>query len=1117
MAEISPDQNNNARRLKQAVLAVQEMRARLAAMEQARHEPIAVIGMGCRFPGGADTPEEFWKLLRDQVDTITDIPADRWSLDDYYDPDPNAPGKIVSRYGGFLRQVDLFDARFFGIAPREAESLDPQHRLLLEVAWEALERAGIPPDTLAGSESGVFVGISGNEYYELLARRDPALIDSYMGSGNSHSIAAGRLSYMLGLEGPAMAVDTACSSSLVAVHLACQSLRDNECNLALAGGVNVLLTPTISINHSRAGMLSPGGRCRAFDDAADGFVRSEGCGLVVLRRLSDALRDGDPILALLRGSAINQDGRSNGLTAPNGSSQRALLRRAFRAAGIVPEELSYIEAHGTGTSLGDPIELGALKELLNQRRCASSASNASQQRCWVGSVKTNLGHLEAAAGIAGLIKVVLALGQRHIPAHLHFKRLNRHISLEGSRLEIPTALTPWPAPPNRTDERATRDHRSEQTPRRLAGVSSFGFGGTNAHVILEEAPFVLAERTSLPSRRSQLLTLSAKSSDALTALVRAYIKLLTTHEKPPASESFSLEEICAAANIGRSHFAFRLATVSESKTQLRDQLEEFSRGKGSGSSFFSNHAVSDSGTSNAAGLRIGFLFSGQGGSALEGCGRELFDSEPVFRSALEHCSEVLDPLLEVPLLKVLFPVSERGSVSPFLLQQRAAYAQPSLFALQYALGELWKSWGIEPAVVLGHSLGEYAAACAAGLFRMEEALRLVARRGQLLDEHLPRKEQRGGMAVLFASRQQVDAALETYAQQSHRHGRVAVAVINGPQNVVVSGDRHALDSLCQRFAGLGMRSQFLEVTHGFHSPVMEPVLPELQKAADAVTYNQPQADIISCLHGRRASMEEMAQGAYWRRHLREPVEFFSAMKAFAREGLDAVIEIGPRPMLLALGRQCFARCEASEQEQAKALRAPPLWLASLPRGTSGERQHMLEAMAQLYTAGARPRWEGLLSDQLQTQRQLWRRSCALLPTYPFERQRHWPASVVEQQKKNRPPNSFSVPAVAEVDSAAISQAPPAASNEAGLYELLWEPQPLSARAVLSSASPEGPASASSSARVFCCSRWLVVVADDQPPRTDGGRAANRPTLSCPAACRSNSAFAGRTAPTIKAY
>jgi len=647
-------------------------------------ENIAIIGIGCRFPG-AENPESFWHLLSNGLDAITEVPSDRWDIDTFYDPKPASSGKMNTRWGGFLENVAQFDPSFFGISSREAKRMDPQQRLILEVAWEALENAGIAPKKLAGSQTGVFIGISNYDYSFLLAK-DLAHINAYDGTGNAFSIAANRLSYMLNLHGPSVAIDTACSSSLVAVHFACQSLQSGESNLCLVGGVNLILSPEPTITFSQASMMAADGRCKTFDAMADGYVRGEGCGMVVLKRLSDALKDEDNILALIRGCAVNQDGLSNGLTAPNSLSQQAVIRQALENSGVAPSQISYVEVHGTGTSLGDPIEVRSLKAVLMKDR-------KSDKSCWLGSLKTNIGHLEAAAGIASLIKVVLSLQHRKIPPHLHLKQLNPYISLEDTTFSIPTEGQPW---------------SSSST--RLAGISSFGFGGTNCHMILEEAP-VQMPGTSDKQRPLHLVTISAKSEKALRELAKKYADFLEAYP-----ETF-LADICFTANTGRSHFDQRLAVMAESAVQLRQQLGAFATG-GETSGLISGRVTS------RKPQKIAFLFTGQG-SQYVNMGRQLYETEPTFRTCLEHCNELLHPYLQTPLLEVLYPANGTST-----LLNETAYTQPALFALEYSLAELWKSWGIEPTVVMGHSVGEYVAACVAGVFSLEDGLKLIAQRAR---------------------------------------------------------------------------------------------------------------------------------------------------------------------------------------------------------------------------------------------------------------------------------------------------------------------------------------------------------------------------------------------------
>ncbi|MEE8526588.1 MAG: SDR family NAD(P)-dependent oxidoreductase, partial [Thermoanaerobaculia bacterium] len=666
-------------------------------------EPIAVIGLGCRFPVSAATPEDFWRQLRDGVDAIGEVPPDRWDIDAYYDPDVRVPGKMYTRWGGFVDGVDRFDAQFFGISPREALSLDPQQRWLLEVAWEALENAGRSPAGLVGSRTGVFVGISCNDYLQRIVGGPATDIDAYLTSGNALNAAAGRLSYTLGLQGPSMAIDTACSSSLVAIHLACRSLRGGETDLALAGGVNVVLSPEGTINLCKARMMAADGRCKTFDRAADGYVRGEGCGIVVLKRLSEARADGDRILALVRGSAVNQDGPASGFTVPSGPAQQALVRDALADAGVESREIGYVEAHGTGTELGDPIEIGALAAVLG-------AGRSEDRPLIVGTVKTNIGHLESAAGVAGVIKVVLALQHGEIPPHLHLRELNPHIDSAAAPIRIPDRPMPWP----------------ETHGRRLAGVSAFGFSGTNAHLVLESAPEIAAAEAAPPEHACHLLSLSARSAGALRALAGRFADHLAS--VPEAS----LGDVCFSANVGRASFNHRLAVPARSSEELRDRLAAV--------------ATDEDGAGVLQGLvedpeppRVAFLFTGQG-ALRAGIGHQLYHTEPVFRRVLDRCDELLQPVIEgsppsplrepgKSLLTVLYP--EPGSPPQI---DEAAWAQPALFAIEVALAELWRSWGIEPAAVLGHSLGEYAAACVAGVFDLEDGLQLVAERGRLMQE-----------------------------------------------------------------------------------------------------------------------------------------------------------------------------------------------------------------------------------------------------------------------------------------------------------------------------------------------------------------------------------------------
>ena len=878
-------------------------------------EPIAIVGIGCRFPGAKD-PEAFWQLLHDGVEAISEVPADRWDINAFYDANPGIPGKMSTRWGGFLERVDLFDPHFFGIFPREAGRMDPQQRLLLEVAWEALEDAGQAPQRLAGSRTGVFIGISSSDYSQLQIRHGnyPFDIDAYAGTGNAHSVAANRLSYLLDLRGPSLALDTACSSSLVAMHLACQSLLSGESTLALAGGVNVILFPGVTISFSQARMMAADGRCKTFDARADGYVRGEGCGIVVLKRLSAALRDGDHIYALVRGSAVNQDGRTAGITAPNGLAQQAVIRQALVWAGIEADQLSYIETHGTGTALGDPIEVQAIAAVLGEAR-------SGDQSCVLGSVKANIGHLEAAAGVASLIKVLLCLKYGEIAAQPNFEKLNPHISLENTPLAIASERRPWPA--------------GEQS--RYAGVSSFGFGGTNAHMVLEEAPRGKTGHNEI-ERPLHVLALSAKSASTLKELASRFEYHLAAHPTEP------LADVCFSANAGRSHFAHRLAVTSDSPARLREQLAAFIAG-GQATRLQSRNLQSKNSP------KVAFLFTGQG-SQYSGMGRQLYHTQPAFRKTLDQCAEILHPYLEQPLQAVLFP--EPGVVSPL---DETAYAQPALFALEYALAELWRSWGIEPDVVLGHSVGEYVAACVAGVFSPEDALKLIAERGHLM-QALPHN---GAMAAVFANETRVAEAIAPFLDH------VSIAGINGPENTVISGARESVHTLLQSFASRGIHTQLLNVSHAFHSPLMEPILDAFEQVASQVRFKAPRIPLLSNLTGRALDEGEIPGAHYWRRHIREAVQFAAGIHILSAMGCELFLELGPTPTLLSMGKTCLPRGAGT-------------WLPSLKKGRD-DWQCLLDSLATLYTCGAEVNWAGFDQD--------YQRHRLPLPTSSFERKRYW--------------------------------------------------------------------------------------------------------------------------------
>ncbi|HRI53605.1 MAG TPA: beta-ketoacyl synthase N-terminal-like domain-containing protein, partial [Pseudomonadota bacterium] len=881
------------------------------AVAPAADDPVAIVGIGCRYPGGIDSPAAFWRLLDAGLDATSEVPAERWDVDALYDPDPDAVGKMMTRRGGFVAAVDRFDAGFFGISPREAQAMDPQQRLLLETSWEALERAGIAPDRLAGSNTGVFIGLMYNDYGAL--NPDMAALDGYMATGSAGSVASGRLSYVLGLQGPSMTVDTACSSSLVTVHLACQSILQGECAVALAGGVALMFTPTAFVEFSRLRGLSPDGRCKSFSADADGVGWSEGCGVLVLERLSQARRQGHPVLAVIRGSAVNQDGRSNGLTAPNGPAQQAVIERALAQSGVIPGEVCYVECHGTGTRLGDPIELQALGAVLSRGRAPSHPAV-------IGSVKSNLGHTQAAAGVAGIIKTVLALQHEKIPKSLHFRAPTPHVQWAELLLQVAAEPVDWPlgAGP------------------RVAGVSSFGISGTNAHVVLGEAPPSTAARTEPLRLSAWPFALSASSEAALRAQAGQLAVDLACNGEPLLSDlSYSL----VTARAALSH---RLVLVADSGPQLRAGLEAVARGE---------TPVGCVQATAAQRGKLAWLFTGQGAQTL-GMGRALYEEWPVFRRALEEAFSVLDPHLQRPLRVVMWAAADSDEAR---LLDQTAYTQPALFALEWALAALWRSLGVTADLLAGHSLGELTAACLAGVFSLEDAARLVAARGRLMQALPPG----GAMVALATSESELVQAVQ--AEAAH----LSIAAVNGPSAVVIAGDAERVLALAARYAERGVATRQLAVSHAFHSPLMEPMMDGFRQVAESLSYRAPTMPLLSGLSGAIAG-PEIATADYWVAHVRAAVRFGDGIRTLQEAGVGTFLEVGPRPTLLG-----FVRPAETGKE--------PVRLASLRPGVS-ETAALLEALAGWQVHGGAVDWQGVFPSGGQLLE---------LPTYPWQRQRYW--------------------------------------------------------------------------------------------------------------------------------
>ncbi|MCX6872958.1 MAG: SDR family NAD(P)-dependent oxidoreductase [Verrucomicrobia bacterium] len=884
-------------------------------------EGIAIIGIGCRFPGGVNDAESFWKLLAEGRDAVSEVPADRWNVERFYDAEMGVTGKSIAKRGGFLDEIDQFDPRFFGISPREAPYIDPQQRLLLETAWEAIEDAGQVLDFEKGTDIGVFMGVSHNDYQTIQgSSTDRKGIGAHSPIGTAHSIAANRISYCFNLSGPSLSMDTACSSALTAVHLACESLRAGRCKMAMAGGVTVMITPDGFIGFSQAGMLSPDGQCKAFAAEANGFVRGEGAGIVLLKPLSQAIADGDPIQGVILGSALNQDGHTNGISLPSTAAQAQLVRDACLDAGIHPTEVGFVEAHGTGTAVGDPIEAIALAESL----CGDRAADAPLP---IGSVKTNLGHLETAAGVVGLIKGMLVLKRGQIPPSLHFDNPSPHIDMAGLKLRVPTTLEAFP----------------NLGKRRIAGVNSFGFGGANAHVILAEPPAqVPPAHGPIPTDRSWPLVISARSEDALKATAGRLAGWIEAHELANGTSPV-LPKLTYMLGARRNHHAHRLTLVANSSAELIEEFQEFAAG----------NPVTTARTSFTPrpefAPRIGFVMSGQG-PQWWGMGRQLMRNEPVFRAVMEACGEAMRPYARFSLLEELGRDEADSNI------HHTEIAQPAIFAMQLALVALWKSLGVEPSAVVGHSVGEIAAAHVAGILSLEEGARIIVLRARMMHECA-----RGEGTMLAVSLAE-EEALELLGRHDPA---VSIAAFNGPRSLTLAGIPASLEAIRAELESQNIFARFVKVAHPYHHAMMQPAADNLISGLSDIAPQDETLPFFSTVTGERCAGKDCV-AAHWGRGIRQAVQFVKAVNSVADFGVDVWLEISSHPALSMSIQECLTARGLKAQVSASARR---------------EREHesFLEAALDLHRGGVMLDFAGLTPS----------RELLSLPAYPWDKSRWW--------------------------------------------------------------------------------------------------------------------------------
>jgi acyl transferase domain-containing protein len=882
-------------------------------------EPIAIVGIDCRFPGAIDK-EEFWRNLCNQVDAISTIPGNRWDSESFFSEDSSIPGTINTHNGGFITDADAFDAEFFGISPREAEAMDPQQRLLLQTTWRAIEDSGVSPNQLDGSNTGVFMGIMGNEWAQI-HMSDYQKITPQVGVGNGYCMTANRISYHFNFRGPSLAIDTACSSALVAVHHACNSLRLQECDYALAGGVNLILTPSLNIFYTQAGLSASDGRCKSFSNNANGIGRGEGVGLVVLRRLSDAIADNQRIYAVIKGGAINQDGRSNGITAPNRWAQQEVIEKAYHSAQVKPEQITFIEAHGTGTILGDLIEVKALKHIQNVPR---------SHPCYLGSVKSNVGHLEGAAGIVGLIKVALALHHKYLPPTLHCSEENAHLKLDNNVIQLlhqPVDLV------------------KEETV--FAGLSSFGLGGTNAHLVLQSFEPIEKPKSDSSATSTGVFTLSAKTSQGLNSNIKEQLGYLIQHPE------LDITSVCHSSNSSKSHLPVRIAYAANSINSLTAELEKLLS-----SDVYYQSSIGQ--IKPNVQPKVAFLFTGQG-SQYSGMAHTLYQNNSAFRAHLDACDFALSTYLGISIKEVLFQEENQE------LLNQTQFTQPAIFAIQYALAKLWQALGINPQAIIGHSVGEYAGACIAGVMSLDDAAYLICMRGKLM-QGLPAN---GKMLAVKASPETFQTWLTTYQSQ------ISIAADNGIDNIVLAGSTEVISEIQHYCQQQGIKAKPLTVSHAFHSPLMQPILSDFRKNAQEINFSLPKIKIISTLTGLPVTKDSAMDAEYWTNHIAQTVKYYQACQALCKLDITHAIEIGAKPILVNLG-------------QAQNPSSKTKWLPSI-QSNGKDIETLFNTVAQLYLDGAKVNWTVLYDNKTH--------SNITLPNYKFQTdKRYWFNNKIQQHQ-----------------------------------------------------------------------------------------------------------------------